>query len=142
MSDTFEVISSFKINLSFEDKEIQKNLIFILDKEGFPAHLLVNAVWYWPWLLWQIFLSGLGVARIIVTPSLPATPTLLKVRASQTTAAGRATYANSITLTPGTVTVEVEGDEFLVHALTADGAADLSEGLMDRVVTRFEGARG
>jgi multicomponent Na+:H+ antiporter subunit E len=50
------------------------------------------------------------------------------------------TYANSITLTPGTITVALDGHELTVHALTRDGALDLETGAMDRRVTRFEGA--
>jgi multicomponent Na+:H+ antiporter subunit E len=50
------------------------------------------------------------------------------------------TYANSITLTPGTISVDVKRDEILVHALTRDGAEGLLAGEMDRRVTRFEGA--
>jgi multicomponent Na+:H+ antiporter subunit E len=61
------------------------------------------------------------------------------VRASQRTTAGIATYANSITLTPGTVTVGVSGNELTVHALVREGALDLEAGEMDRRVTRFEG---
>jgi multicomponent Na+:H+ antiporter subunit E len=61
------------------------------------------------------------------------------VHASQTTAAGVATYANSITLTPGTVTAEVEGNELTVHALVREGALDLEAGDMDRRVKAFEG---
>ena len=54
-----------------------------------------------------------------------------------------ATYANSITLTPGTITVEVDRHDHgsLVHALTADGVAGLEDGDMDRRVTAFEGRR-
>jgi multicomponent Na+:H+ antiporter subunit E len=62
------------------------------------------------------------------------------VRASQNTPAGMATYANSITLTPGTITVGVNGNEFTVHALVRDGADDLEAGGMDRRVSQFEGA--
>jgi multicomponent Na+:H+ antiporter subunit E len=51
-----------------------------------------------------------------------------------------ATYANSITLTPGTITAEVSGNEFTVHALVRDGALDLEGGGMDRRVSQFEGA--
>ena len=61
------------------------------------------------------------------------------VQASQKTAAGMATYANSITLTPGTITVGVNGSEFTVHALVRDGAIDLEGGGMDRRVSQFEG---
>jgi len=114
----------------------------LIDEEGFPVELLLNALWYWPWLVWQILCSGVTVAKIIVSPSLPASPTLITVRASQRTAAGRTTYANSITLTPGTVSVGVDRDEILVHALTEAGAADVAEGGMDRMVTKFEGQSG
>jgi multicomponent Na+:H+ antiporter subunit E len=62
------------------------------------------------------------------------------VRASQRTSVGVATYANSITLTPGTITVEVNGNELTVHALVGEGALDLEGGGMDRRVSQFEGA--
>jgi multicomponent Na+:H+ antiporter subunit E len=53
---------------------------------------------------------------------------------------GVVTYANSITLTPGTISVDVKRGEILVHALTREGAKELLTGEMDRRVTRFEGA--
>jgi multicomponent Na+:H+ antiporter subunit E len=62
------------------------------------------------------------------------------VRASQRTSAGLATYGNSITLTPGTLTVGLEDTELVVHALTLEGALDLESGRMDRRISRFEGA--
>ena len=111
----------------------------VIDREGHPIYLFVRATWYWPWLIWQILKSGLDVSRIIVTPSLPISPTLINVKSSQKTAVGIVTYANSITLTPGTVSVEVEDNEITVHAITRDGAISLAAGDMDRKVTRFEG---
>lgn len=111
----------------------------VIDQEGHPVNLLGRAAWYWPWLIWQIVLSGLAVSRIILTPSLPISPTLIRVRASQKSAVGLVTYANSITLTPGTVSVDIEDDVILVHAITEDGAKDVASGDMDRMVKRFEG---
>jgi len=111
----------------------------IVDKEGQPIYLLFSALRYWPWLVWQIVLSALSVSRIIVSPNLPISPTLLRVKASQKTDIGIVTYANSITLTPGTISVEVEEGEILVHAITKDSADGLEEGTMDRRVARFEG---
>ena len=61
------------------------------------------------------------------------------MKTSQKTSVGVVTYANSITLTPGTISVDVRHDEILVHALTQAGAEGLIEGEMDRRVTRFEG---
>ena len=111
----------------------------VLDKEGHPIYLLGRALWYWPWLIWEIIKAGVDVSKIILSPSLPISPTLINVRASQKSAVGLVTYANSITLTPGTVSVELEDNEITVHAITRAGAHDVAEGRMDRVVSRFEG---
>ncbi|MEE8517102.1 MAG: Na+/H+ antiporter subunit E, partial [Alphaproteobacteria bacterium] len=75
----------------------------------------------------------------ILTPSLPITPELFWMKASQKTDVGRVIHANSITLTPGTVSVEVEGDSILVHSITAEMADGTRSGEMDRYVTRVEG---
>lgn len=111
----------------------------VIDREGHPIHLGWRALTYWPWLLKEIVKSALQVSKIIVTPSLPISPSFVRVKATQHTAVGLAIYANSITLTPGTVSVEVAEGEFLVHALTKEGAASLMDGDMDRRVSRFEG---
>ena len=108
-----------------------------VDAEGHPIHLLPAAVTYWPWLVWEIVKSAWSVTRIIIDPNLPISPTMTKVRASQRTPTGVVTYANSITLTPGTITIEVEGNNLTVHALVADGADDLEAGGMDARVDTF-----
>ncbi|MDA7947675.1 MAG: Na+/H+ antiporter subunit E [Hyphomicrobiaceae bacterium] len=112
----------------------------IADEEGHPIHLSPKAVTYWPWLGLEIAKSAWDVTKIILSPKLPISPTLIRVRASQRTPVGVATYANSITLTPGTVTARVNGNEFLIHAITRKGAEDLAEGTMDRRVKQFEGS--
>jgi multicomponent Na+:H+ antiporter subunit E len=111
----------------------------VVDHEGHPIDLAPRAlVVYWPWLVKEIVKSACTVARIILSPTLPISPTLVRVRATQRTDVGRTTFANSITLTPGTISVEVGEDEFLVHALTREGATELAAGEMDRRVTEFE----
>ena len=110
----------------------------VVDPEGHPVHFAGMAVRYWPWLLVEIVKSAWDVTRIILHPKLPISPTLVRVPATQKTAVGRVVYANSITLTPGTVTVEAGRTEFLVHALTREGAQALAEGEMDRRVSRHE----
>ena len=112
------------------------------DEEGHPIDYLLRGLVYWPWLVVEIAKSAWAVARIIVDPKLPISPRLIRTKASQRTAVGIATYANSITLTPGTITIEIDRreQEFLVHALTRDSAADLEEGAMDRRVRAFEGS--
>jgi multicomponent Na+:H+ antiporter subunit E len=112
----------------------------VADAEGHPVHLLRGAVTYIPWLMREIAKSAWAVTRIILHPRLPVSPTMTVVRASQKTAVGIATHANSITLTPGTITVGVGGNALTVHALTREGALDLEAGAMDARVSQFEGA--
>jgi multicomponent Na+:H+ antiporter subunit E len=109
------------------------------DPEGHPIELFWGAITYFPWLFREIVKSGWSVTKVILDPRLPVSPTMTVVQASQKTPAGMATYANSITLTPGTITVGVNGSEFTVHALVRDGAIDLEGGGMDRRVSQFEG---
>jgi multicomponent Na+:H+ antiporter subunit E len=111
----------------------------MVDHEGHPMHLSRSAFTYWPWLMMEIIKSAWDVSKIILNPRLPISPTLVRVKMSQKSNVGKVTYANSITLTPGTISVVVEGDEILVHALTRDGADGVAGGDMDRRVARFEG---
>jgi multicomponent Na+:H+ antiporter subunit E len=111
----------------------------LIDREGHPIHLGWRTLTYWPWLLKEIVKSAWDVSRIILDPRLPVSPQLVRVKTSQKTSVGVVTYANSITLTPGTISVDVRHDEILVHALTQASAEGLIEGEMDRRVTRFEG---
>lgn len=109
------------------------------DPEGHPIHLTAAALTYWPWLIKEIAVSGWHVARIILDPRLPISPALVRFTPLQKSTVGLVTHANSITLTPGTITVEAGHGTFLVHALTRAGAEGLAGGEMDRRVSRFEG---
>jgi multicomponent Na+:H+ antiporter subunit E len=111
----------------------------VVDEEGHPIHLVLRALTYWPWLLLEIAKSALNVTLIILNPRLPISPTMVKIKAQQKTGLGVSIFANSITLTPGTISVDVVGGEILVHALSKSGAEDLEEGAMNRRVVKFEG---
>jgi multicomponent Na+:H+ antiporter subunit E len=113
--------------------------IHIVDAEGHPIEWLKAWVLYFPWLLIEIAKSAWAVSRIVLTPGLPISPALTVVKASQRSSVGIATFANSITLTPGTITVALNGNELTVHSLLRDGAADLTGGEMDRRVRMLEG---
>lgn len=113
----------------------------ILDIEGQPLHLLGRALIYWPWLFWQIFRANLDVARRILHPKLPIDPRLIEITSGQRSDLGCVIYAQSITLTPGTISLNVEGRTITVHALSRNSADDLLTGSMDRRVTSFEGGR-
>lgn len=110
----------------------------MLDREGDPLHLVLPSIRYWPWLLGQIVRANLQVAGRILGRRSGLSPCLATVRSSQKTDLGRAIFANSITLTPGTVTIRVRDGEILYYALTENVVKDLDEGEMDRRVTRLE----
>lgn len=93
---------------------------------------------YWPWLLLEIAKSNIDVAKIVLAPKLNIDPVMIKVKASQKTEIGQVIYGNSITLTPGTITVDIENGELLVHALTQAGADGVKAGDMDRRVAALE----
>ncbi len=109
------------------------------DHEAIPVHLGLRTFRYWPWLIGEIAKSNLDVARRVLSPSLPVSPVSFEVSASQRTALGRTIYANSITLTPGTVSMSVDGDRIRVHALTEETREALEGGEMDRRAAVFEG---
>jgi multicomponent Na+:H+ antiporter subunit E len=113
----------------------------LVDKEGMPSSLPFRAWRFLPWMFWEIAKANVDVARRILHPRLPIHPTLIRVKTSQRHEAGRVIYANCITLTPGTVSVDVEGDEIVVHALTRAAAEGLRTGKMDRMVSDYEGRR-
>jgi multicomponent Na+:H+ antiporter subunit E len=114
----------------------------IVDDEAVPVHLIPRAFLYVPWLTKEVFTANLDVARRVLAPGkLDISPTLFHAKTSQASDLGRVIYANSITLTPGTVSVLVHGRSIWVHAIAEEVAEDLMEGEMDRRVTRFEGLR-
>jgi multicomponent Na+:H+ antiporter subunit E len=113
----------------------------VIDAEGHPVQLGWRIVAYWAWLSKEIVKSAWDVSRIIVNPRLPISPTLVSFKPSQKTTVGLVIHANSITLTPGTITIDAGKDEFLVHALTRAGAEGATTGDMDRRVSACEGGQ-
>jgi len=111
----------------------------VIDAEGHPVQLGWRIVAYWIWLSKEIVKSAWEVSRIIVDPRLPISPTMVSFKPSQKTTVGLVIHANSITLTPGTITIDVGGGEFIVHALTRAGAEGVTSGDMDRRVRACEG---
>lgn len=96
---------------------------------------------YLPWLLLEIIKANLHVTRIILDPKLPIEPQLVRGATTQKSELGQVVYANSITLTPGTITLDLRGQSVLVHAISDQTAAGITEGEMDRKVTAMEGAK-
>ena len=111
----------------------------LVDHEGHPIHMGARAGAYWMWLLWEIVKANIDVAKIIISPKMKIKPHIFEVKASQVSELGHVIYANSITLTPGTVTVDVHGGVLSVHALTQEAADGVKSGEMDAKVVRMEG---
>jgi multicomponent Na+:H+ antiporter subunit E len=89
-----------------------------------------------PWLAWQVIRSNLRIARIVLTPKMPIHPVFIVQ--SPGVAGDRAvtTLGASMTLTPGTLTVDASDEEIFVHALDTESANDVKAGTMARHVAR------
>lgn len=108
-------------------------LIYRMDcNDNAPIRMLFSLKFfsYLGWLFWQVIVTNLDVARRIWNPSLPINPASRKIKVSIKDPLIKAIYANSITLTPGTVTIEIGEDYFIVHALNAKDLDELEEGEM------------
>lgn len=103
-----------------------------------PVLLTPRLPFYLIWLIGEIIKSNMTVLRCIWQSEPEISPTIFTIRAGQQTDVCKVIYANSITMTPGTVTLEVNEDEFEVHALTRALAAELQSGEMDRQVRLLE----
>ena len=105
-----------------------------------PIHIFARLPSYLFWLFGEIIKSNYATAKFILNGR--SNPEIFNLTATQKTAAGIATYANSITLTPGTVTIDINEDaakeQFLVHALHVDFGDDVRSNDMDRRVTALE----
>ena len=92
----------------------------VLDAEGVPGGVIPGIFGYWIWLITEIGKANLIVARHALAVEPKLSPKLFFVPNPPQTSVGKATFANSITLTPGTVSVDLRENEILVHALTED----------------------
>ncbi|CAA7620742.1 Na+/H+ antiporter subunit E [Magnetospirillum sp. SS-4] len=111
-----------------------------IDHEGHPLHLAWRGMPYWGWLLVEIVKSNIDVARAILSSPAAIDPSVFKIKAGQRDELGWAVHANSITLTPGTVTMAIDADgTFTVHALTRASRQGVESGEMDRRVSRLMG---
>ncbi|MBM3941180.1 MAG: hypothetical protein FJ318_09970 [SAR202 cluster bacterium] len=102
---------------------------------------MARFVWYVPWLLWQILLSNIHLVYLILHPRMPINPRLIAFDASLSNEPSQVIYAQSITLTSGTVTVDVVGGKYTVHSISDVTLASLVEGQMERKVGAIFGER-
>lgn len=93
---------------------------------------------YWLWLIKEIFKANIDVAREILRRELRLSPSIFRIPADGLSELGQVTYANSITLTPGTVSINIEDQQIEVHALTQNAADELQRGEMVRRLRQLE----
>jgi len=110
----------------------------IVDHETAPVHLSGGLVSYYAWLLRAIVLANLDVVGRIWLPGRTISPGTAWIKTGQQTDMGKVIYANSITLTPGTVTLDIRDDQLFIHSLTAEGLELLRNGDMDRRIAELE----
>ena len=111
----------------------------LIDDEGLPIFFIPRLLNYLIWLFKEILKSNVITAKVIINGKVE--PEIFTVKSSQVTDVGKVTYANSITLTPGTVTTKIQKDVFEVHALNSDFGKDVRTNEMDKKVTWLEGRK-
>ena len=111
----------------------------VIDHEGHPVELGLRALTYFPWLAIEIVKANIDVARRLCRAKPDISPQLFRTPASQRNELGQVIYANSITLTPGTISLQIDGGKVLVHALSRDGRQGVETGEMDRRVSAMTG---
>ena len=111
-------------------------------RKKFSSKIIVEAIRfikYIPWLFYQIVLSNIHVASLVLSPKMPIDPKVIRYKTKLKTDIALVTFANSITLTPGTITADISEGEYYVHALSKKVADDLMTGKMeDKVAYIFE----
>jgi multicomponent Na+:H+ antiporter subunit E len=117
--------------------------VYMAHRMGFFRHkallsLLFRLPAYWWWLLGEIIGSSVEIARLILKPSLPISPTVVKLQSKPKSPVGQVILGNSITLSPGTVTLDVHEGQLLVHCLTSESARALQDGEVNQRAAQLE----
>jgi len=106
-------------------------------KQSSGLHLIPRLPRYWFWLLGEITRSSLEVARLVLDPKLPISPTVVHLDAAAEGPIGQVILSNSITLAPGTVTLDVYDNKLFVHCLTREAAEALKTGPANRLAAEL-----
>lgn len=107
------------------------------DNELYALRFSLRLFGYWAWLGKEIIRSSLSVARIVLDPRLPISPRVVELKATARHPVDQVILGNSITLTPGTLALDLHKGVIKVHTLTEAAAQDLMAGEMDRRVAEL-----
>ncbi len=119
---TFLTNDLFYATLRYGERVEPKTRLILLQLLRFVAYI--------PWLLGQIVMANIQVAYLVLHPKMPIDPALLLFRTQMHKGMARVTLANSITLTPGTITTNLEEGNYIIHTLKPP----LAQGLVDAVM--------
>lgn len=132
---TFGVLSVAGV-LAF-NYQLKKHRFYDDDIDNLDDLRLFRALYYFFWLIYQIILSGFHVLGILMKPSMPIETAIVKFRVDLPSSHAKMILGNSITLTPGTLTIDIEGDLFTVHALDSSSYASIENDEMPRQVLQL-----
>ena len=110
----------------------------ITEEDGFTVKAGLRFLTYLPWLMRELIKSGIEISLCILNPNEKIAPRVVKIKPSQRTSIGLMIYANSITLTPGTVSTLVSNNEIEVHTITENAEKSLINGMMNNKVKSIE----
>ena len=109
----------------------------VIDEESHPIHLTTRLFKYWFILAWKILQANLDVALRILGFK-PVSPQLIRIPFNQADDLSKVIYANSITLTPGSASIHIENGDLIVHTISEEGARELFDGELARIVPQVE----
>ncbi len=137
-------LDAFHISLGFISCGIvtfMSHDLFLNRKELSPKITVefIRFIKYIPWLMYQIVMSNIHVASLVLKPGMPIDPKIIRYKTKLKSDIALATFANSITLTPGTITADISDGEYIVHALSKKVADDLMTGEMEDKVAHIFG---
>jgi len=137
--DRFHVVIGFHCSLLVVLVNLRLNKYFLLSDELCEKKPLRPGrfLFYVPWLIGQIVIASLQVAGVVLRRRMPVHPSLVRFKTRLPCRAARVILANSITLTPGTITVLLEGDEYLVHSLIDASHSGIVDGTLPGQVARL-----
>lgn len=116
---------------------LKKHRFYADDMDNLDELRFFRAIYYFFWLVYQIIMAGFHVVGVIIKPSMPIKTAILKFRVDLPSSHAKMILGNSITLTPGTLTIDIEGDLFTVHALDEASYGSLENDEMPRQVLQL-----
>lgn len=137
LSSLLVILINLRMNWHYFSCEKAENPPLNLKKKS-PTELKIYRLFFYiPWLIWQILVASLQVAYAVMRPKMPINPALLRFKTKLPNTAARVILGNSITLTPGTITIQIVDDEFLVHALMEVSSSGIVDGSLPKQVAKI-----